>query len=207
MWKHLLTLAAFGGIIGIAAFFGTHTHIPDVTGQQISYAEEILKGKELEIKVTDQIEENITPGQIITQVPDPQSFVLKGKEVEVTIAKAPTYTITGSMRLIGYDIGGTSRYCYGTGDYAGIKGGMSVTVKDGSGQILATSKTDAGYSTTHSLVYAPLVCEFDFSIEVQKSDFYTIQLGTEREVSFNYSLQEMKDMGWEVSLTSGSFEN
>ena len=191
---------ACGGVfvLGIVGFFGTHTRIPDVTGQQVSYAEGILKGKELEIKVTEQIEENITPGQIITQVPDPQSFLLKGKEVQVTIAKAPTYTITGSMLLIDSDIGGTSQNCYGTGGYDDMQGGMSVTIQDGSGQILATSQTGQGYSDSPGFLIS---CKFDFSVEVPKSDFYTIKLGTGRRGSLNYSLQEMKEMGWEVNLS------
>ena len=102
------------------------------------------------------------------------------------------------MLLIDSDIGGTSQNCYGTGGYDDMQGGMSVTIQDGSGQILATSQTGQGYSDSPGFLIS---CKFDFSVEVPKSDFYTIKLGTGRRGSLNYSLQEMKEMGWEVNLS------
>ena len=186
--------------LAISWFLNSRTSVPNVVGEQITYAEGILKGNNLEVEIVEQVEENIEPGQIITQDPQPTNFFPKSKAVQVTVAKAPNYILKGSLTLYDSDIAGSSSDCYGTGGYDDLDSHMPVTVKDGSGAILATGNTGKGYNTD-KLRRFMISCTFDFTLEVPKSDFYSIELNSGRRGQLNYSLQELQDMDWIVDLT------
>jgi len=202
-------VVAIGGVlvlsVGLFLLF-TQTSVPDVTGQQVNNAQGILKGKNINVKVIEQVEEDVTPGQVMSQNPPPRRFFFsKGDTVEVIVAKAPTYTITGEFILLDSDIGGSISNCYGTGGYSDIRANMAVTVKDGTGNILATETTGIGRAPdtfTYKSKVLFVTCQFDFSINVPKADFYSISIGRRGEL--NYSLEEMKANGWKVSLSLGS---
>jgi hypothetical protein len=197
-----ITIGSIVLILGIGWFLNTRTTVPDVVGEQIAYAEGILKGKDLDVKIIEQVEDNIQPGQIITQNPEPSSFFPKGEVVELTVAKAPSYTLQGSLTLYDSDIEGSSSDCYGSGGYDDIGAYMPVTVQDGSGNILATGKTEKG-NATDSYRTIVIACTFDFIIEVPKSEFYSIIINSGKRGQLNYSLQEMESKNWIVSLSIG----
>ncbi len=190
-----------GLIIGVAYYLTTRTQVPDVVGQQVSNAQGIIKGRNLEVQVVEKVEEDVAPGQVMKQEPTAGSSLEKGKLVTLHVSKTPTYVITGSLILVDDDIGGIDSNCYGRGGYRDIQGGMSVTIKDGSGSILSTSSTDMG-SALEKYEEFILACQFEFSVEVPKAKFYSIEIGRRGEL--NYSLDEMKRQNWKISLSLGS---
>lgn len=108
----------------------------------------------------------------------------------------PKYTIKGSLTLVDSDIEGSDEYCYGGGGYSDIEANMSVTIRDGQGNILATGNTGSGQK--ESLVQ----CVFSFEIpDIPKSDFYAIEVGRRGEL--NYSFEELNAKEWTVGLSIG----
>jgi hypothetical protein len=198
--KSILPLGAVvaGSIILVIFFWSSlHSKVPDVVGQEIDYARGIIQGKEFEVEVLEQVDENLKEGQIISQEPSSGKSLMKGKAIKLTVAKLPVYEIKGSFELFDSDIGGRSKNCYGTGGYGDIKEGMAVTVRDASGNILASTATSNGTSDDDFL----FSCKFEFMLEVPSSDFYSITVGRRGEL--NYSLSEMKKMSWDVSFSLG----
>jgi hypothetical protein len=109
------------------------------------------------------------------------------------------YSVRGSLNLIDSRIGGTPNNCYGTGGYDDIQAGMSVTVRDGNGNILATGKTGSGFQPGNS-EYSIVQCIFEFQIDnVPKSDFYSIEVQHRGEL--NFSFEELQKKNWEVSFS------
>jgi hypothetical protein len=134
-----------------------------------------------------------------------------------------SYTINGILALGPYD--GTPNNCYGQGGYSDIKGETSVTIKDGTGKIIAVGKTSLGYmimkdsygvgktiairddvmnypSKDYGLTDFRAVCNFEFTVNnIPKSDFYVISVGNRGDM--NYSFDEMQKENWVVSLGLG----
>jgi hypothetical protein len=199
--KNILPLGIItaGSIVILFSFWSSlHSKVPDVIGTDINYARGIIQGKEFKVEVLEQVDENLKEGQIINQTPRPGKSLMRGKTIEVMVAKLPVYKIKGSFKLFDSDIGGRSENCYGTGGYSDIEGGMDVTVRDKSGSILASTSTSIGTSDDDDFLFS---CEFKFTLEVPSSDFYSITIGRRGEL--NYSLSEMKEMSWNVSLFLG----
>lgn len=196
MFKKLLLL--IGTVIVLTSC--NSAKVPKVVGEEASYARGILKGQGFEVEITEKVAENVQPGQVLNQEPQAEASINKGSKIRLTIAKSPIYQIKGNISLIDSDISGSDEDCYGTGGYGDIKGGMSVTIQDGKGNILAIGRT--GNGTHPSSEYSSVQCVFDFQVDdVPKSDFYSIQVG--RRGQLNYSYEEMKSKNWEVSLSLG----
>jgi hypothetical protein len=115
------------------------------------------------------------------------------------VPKPEVYAVKGKMTLVDSDLGGSDENCYGTGGYSDIQSGMSVTIKDGSGAIIATGDTGSGSKPKDS-EYSEVQCVFSFSVEnVPKADFYQIQVG--RRGGLNFSFAEIQQQNWEIALS------
>jgi hypothetical protein len=101
--------------------------------------------------------------------------------------------VTGTDIIVGGDT------CGGNGGYADIQEGMTVTIKDGQGKILALGKTTAGTYPPHESGFK---CNFPFQVHnVPKADFYSIEVGHRGQLNFSY--EELKSKNWQVSFTVG----
>jgi hypothetical protein len=90
----------------------------------------------------------------------------------------------------------TSGGCKGTGGYADIAEGTSVTLKDGSGSLLATSVLGPGSGTSTN-------CLVSFNLPaVPEVPFYSLEVG--RRGALSYDLASMKSRGWAIGGTLGS---
>ena len=189
MYRKLLVLPAL-------AFMLTSCNtvtVPNVVGEEASYAKGILKGQGFEIEVSEKIEDGVRPGQVLNQEPSAQLSTKKGSKVKLFVAKSPVYTISGSLKLVDSDIGGSDDACYGTGGYDDIGGFMSVTIRDGNKNIISTGKTGEGKKNDY------VTCIFDFEVNnVPKSEFCTIEIGHRGEL--NYSFNEIKEKNWKIEL-------
>jgi hypothetical protein len=113
-----------------------------------------------------------------------------------------SYSIQGDLTLIDSRLSGTADNCYGSGGYSDIEAAMPVTVKDGTGKIIATGNTSAGSQPSGS-EFGGVECIFAFKIEnVPKVDFYSIEIG--RRGALNYSFNEIQKRNWKVALSLGT---
>lgn len=185
------------------AFFITscnNVKVPNVVGQEASYASGIVKGQGFEVEVIEKVEDEVKPGQVLNQEPTADSSTKKGSKIKLTIAKPPVYQVKGAVRLIDSKIRGTDDYCYGSGGYSDIKGAMPVTIRDGKGNILATGNTESGKRPSGK--YSNVICKFSFKVnDVPKTDFYSVEIG--RRGQINYSYEEMQEKKWELILSLG----
>ncbi len=109
------------------------------------------------------------------------------------------YSLEGTLSLFDSKIKGISNYCYGTGGYSDIKGGMVVTIKDESGKIIAVGETSHGTRSDNIL---GTMCMFSFTVDsIPKANFYTVEIG--RRGKLTYSFDDMKKIEWNISLTIG----
>lgn len=76
------------------------------------------------------------------------------------------------------------------GGYADLAVGTQVTVKDGSGKILATSSLTGGRVTMHG-------CVFTYSVSVPAADFYQVEVAHRGALTF--SQEELAANDWQVS--------
>jgi hypothetical protein len=115
------------------------------------------------------------------------------------VPKPEVYAIKGKMTLVDSDLDGSDENCYGTGGYSDIKAGMPVTIKDGSGAIIATGDTGSGSKPTGS-EHSSVQCTFSFSVgNIPKADFYQVQVG--RRGGLNFSFAEIQEKNWEIALS------
>lgn len=115
------------------------------------------------------------------------------------VPKPEAYAIKGKMTLVDSDLGGSDENCYGTGGYSDIQSGMPVTIKDGSGAIIATGDVGIGSKPAESQ-YSSVQCMFSFSVgNIPKADFYQVQVG--RRGVLNYSFAEIQQKNWEIALS------
>lgn len=120
------------------------------------------------------------------------------KPSSFSIIKPTAHTLTGSITLIDSELGGSTENCYGTGGYDDIREAMTVTVRDGAGEILAVGDADAGKAPEGEDYFVQ--CVFSFQVdEVPSSDFYSVEVGRRGEL--NYSLEEMEEQDWTVNLS------
>ena len=102
--------------------------------------------------------------------------------------------ISGEFTLLDGATGPASN-CYGEGGYSDVKEGLSVTVRNESGTILATSRLERG-SLSGSR------CVFSFTVtDVARSDFYSVEVGRRGELT--YSHDEMVENDWQVFASLG----
>jgi hypothetical protein len=115
------------------------------------------------------------------------------------IGTTDTYRIAGTFALNGEpgtDFFNLGLGCQGTGGYSDIMGGVQVTVRNGTGDILAVDALhDAGGDELK-------VCEFYFTLDVPKEAFYEITVGRRGEMV--YSFADLEKAKWHVDLTLGN---
>jgi hypothetical protein len=173
--------------------------VASVSGEEIGYAKGILVGQGLQVKTVEKVIADIPEGQVLTQSPSPETSIKKGEFVTLTIAKPPLYDLDGNITLIDSDLGGYSDNCYGTGGYSDISSGMSITVIDDKGTIVATGQTGSGNHPENNS-YSSVTCIFKFDVrQIPKRNFYTFDLGRRRKLS--YSFAELEEMNWKLSLS------
>ena len=130
------------------------------------------------------------------------------KEPELSNTPAPTQTpetfeivgtvaldsgLTGDRNFIIFEFQGED-LCSGTGGFDDITAGMQIVVEDTSGRILGSATLDYGHVEDGD-------CVFDFSIQVPRSEFYTLTSG--RRGSLTYSFEDLENSNWGVALTLG----
>lgn len=88
--------------------------------------------------------------------------------------------------------------CTGDGGYADIASGMGLTLKDGEGTILATSRLERGETSDDRKE-----CHFAFTFEdVPDADFYVVESSGRGEQT--YSRAELKAADWTINLEIGN---
>ena len=83
--------------------------------------------------------------------------------------------------------------CYMGEGYRDIEFSGIVTVKDGAGSIIGTSKLEKPSSVKATS------CEYPFAVTVSNSEFYSIKIGDRRELI--YSRAELESQGWTLGLS------
>lgn len=168
--------------------------MPDVVGEQEDYARGLLVGRGLVAEVVEERVADVPEGQVLTVAPGAGSEVGAGEAVVLTIAVSPEYTLEGTFQLIDSGIRDLADGCFGTGGYDDIRSGLGVTVRDGSGSILATGRLGRG------TMDGSVKCIFPFEIAaLPKVDFYAVEVGRRGELS--YSFDELERMGWQVGFS------
>ena len=105
-----------------------------------------------------------------------------------------SYDIDGEFTLFA-STEGPATNCYGTGGFSDISQGLSVTVRNESGTILATDRLGPGRRVGNR-------CAFTFTVTgIAKSDFYSIEVG--RRGDLTYSHDEMVRNEWRVAASLG----
>lgn len=135
------------------------------------------------------------------------TFGTVGNELATpTPSAAESYTIEGVFALVDADgihierAGPAARaeWCAGTGGYDDIEPGLQVVVRDGEGSTLGTGRLEydhEAHEATNDL------CPLVFTVEVPRSDFYSIEVGRRGELVYDFD--EMEEMGWEVVASLG----
>jgi len=107
---------------------------------------------------------------------------------------SPSHTIAGEFTLFAETVGPSSN-CSGTGGYSDISQGLSVTVRNEAGTILATSRLGNGSRTSNR-------CSFTFSVsDIPKSAFYSVEVGRRGELTWSHA--EMVEQKWKVQTSLG----
>ncbi len=174
----------------------------DFKGQNVESVREILVAQGFKVIVSEKLEENLASGKIIKQYPNPGTTLNKGSVVKLVVAKAPVYSIKGSFALTDSERVQLSsgKSCHGTGGYDDVRGNLPITIKDGSGKILATGQSESGLYSVYSSA-----CVFEFEVGgIPKSDFYTIEVIGEQRGKLHFSFDEMTKKRWNVSLSLGN---
>jgi hypothetical protein len=109
---------------------------------------------------------------------------------------AATHDVNGTFVLTDDAVTHGGGSCQGTGGYADIQAGLTVTVKDASGKIIATSRLvdDDANSPAGK-------CSYTFAVQVPDADFYAFEVGHRGELT--YSRDELEGMDWDVGFTLG----
>lgn len=132
-----------------------------------------------------------------------------------SVANAASYKTKILIEGGWYGLGATSQEaktsCY-SGQYSRLDDGTRVTVKSGSGRILATGKlkwrvlevidkhlTDPEYYAEDDIIRFEASCQLYASITLPKSSFYAFKFGSVD--GGTYSFAEMKSDKWFLGLT------
>lgn len=112
-----------------------------------------------------------------------------------------SYTIQGKLTLFDSGTSAMAHECYGFGGYSDIQAAMPVTIKDGTGNIIATGETSAGSKPSGS-EYGSNQCIFVFKVDnVPKVNFYSVEVA--HRGALNYSFEELQKRNWEVVFSLG----
>jgi hypothetical protein len=109
----------------------------------------------------------------------------------------PTHVITGQLTLIGFSTVTLATQCFGKGGYDDLKEGATVTLRDQSSTILASTALGAGVASAGA-------CTFPFTLTgvPDTASFYVIEVSHRGQVTKSHA--EMVDAGWIFDLTIGS---
>ena len=69
------------------SLFGQEVQVPDVRGEHWETAREILEEKGLKLKVVNRIYSEVEKDHVISQRPEADDIVKKGREIEVVLSK------------------------------------------------------------------------------------------------------------------------
>lgn len=103
------------------------------------------------------------------------------------------HVINGTFQLLDEDV---SRSCVGSSGYDDIRPGTSVTVRNETGETIATTELGSGE------FFDGVGCEYDFQVGVPDASFYRIEVSHRGDVEF--SKAELEADEWEASLSLGS---
>lgn len=126
--------------------------------------------------------------------------------------------ITGTLVINEVIYGVEGQPCAGENGYNDIHGGTQIVVKDNTGTIIATGALEQGKGVkpdmnaellklheqigTESGRGTPLECKFAVTIEnVPKSNFYMIEIGRRRAMT--YKAEELQQNNWKLELSLG----
>lgn len=116
------------------------------------------------------------------------------------------HTVKGVLSVLGGSASGIELSDYAEGSQCVVLGAasdlnnLSISVRDGSGNIIGTGET--GIGTVRRELGILAYCDLPFVIEnLPKTDFYSIKLG--RRGTFEYSYSQMIKENWEMGLTFG----
>ena len=120
---------------------------------------------------------------------------------EATTTTTPTETLRGSIELRQ----GTAREeepCAGRDGYDDMAGGAQVVVRNGDGDIIATTRLDPGVQILVEGMDNFWYCTFTFEAELPPDEsFYTVEVSHRGELS--YSAAEMAAQNWTIDLVLG----
>jgi hypothetical protein len=142
------------------------------------------------------------PGTIVRRVLAPLlALLLSACGPAATPAPSPTpasHVVSGVLTLHnGDDFVKPDPGCQGTGGYSDIGPDTAITVRDGTGAIIATGRLDAS-----PVDDAPARdCEITFSLTVPDAPFYTFEVSHRGELT--YSRAELEAVDWTLSFTLG----
>jgi hypothetical protein len=109
------------------------------------------------------------------------------------------HTITGHLQLGDYSgsgIASSGPTCHGNGGYSDIGSWTQVKVTNESGKVLGVTSLGEGRGKA--------VCYFDFSIEIEDAEYYTVTIGSGRRGDITMSKSELEANNWTVSVSLGS---
>lgn len=129
------------------------------------------------------------------------------KEQKLKRRNLSGHIVTGTVRIYDYHYGFEGQPCnkYRT-QYKDIKHGSTLTVKNGRGEVIKTTRTPAGFNadsrinmdSTEQWVYCVVPLE---PFQVPDSDFYVFSIGNRGELA--YSRADMKRNNWKLELKIG----
>jgi hypothetical protein len=103
------------------------------------------------------------------------------------------HKVEGTFALFDPEVGSD---CHGSGGYDDIRPGAAVTIRNESGNTIASGDLEEGEH------FEGTGCEYPFTIDdVPNAEFYRIQVSHRGEVEFSHA--EMEDNDWTVSLSLG----
>lgn len=113
---------------------------------------------------------------------DTASSTVAASDTEASGAETEeeTFTATGSITMIDYDMDRYQGQCFGSGGYSDMEAGTQVVVRDASGTSLAFGELGTGS------VASPSECDFNFVVkDIPSGDkLYTIEVGSRGEINF-----------------------
>lgn len=183
-------------VIAAAAFFSQTALVPSVVDEERSFAAGALRSAGFDINVRTRADGDVREGHVLEQSPAGGSRVMKGSAVTLVVSELPTFALEGTFMLVDSEsVLGGDGFCIGIGGYSDIKSGLSVTVKDGAGLILATGSLENSRRSGNS-------CSYSFRIrDIKQADFYSVEVGRRGSLTFSHS--EMLSNNWNVAFTLG----
>jgi hypothetical protein len=194
--RNAVVAASLVLLVGVTAYMTQTAVVPSVVDEERSFAAGALRSAGFEIDVQTKVDGDVREGHVLEQNPAGGSRIRKGTAVSLVVAELPSFTLRGSFTLFAAT-DGPANNCQGRRGYDDIKGGVSVTVRDGASRILATGNLENGQRSA-----AGGSCSFVFRVpNIKQADFYSVEVG--RRGSLSYSHTEMTANDWTVAFSLG----